>query len=240
MRTSPRIYINTSLQLGDIIELSREQTHYLTNVMRIVLGSEIIAFNGIDGEFSCRMHEIHKKSCKIECIEQIRPQVQLPEITLFFAPIKGHRNDNIIEKATEIGAKYIIPIITERTIVRKPNIEKYCSTAIEAAEQCEGLNIPIISDAQNLLDALVNFKGDKILFADETGGGKKITEAANSIDKSIGILIGPEGGFSEKEHSQILQISKIIPISLGQRILRADTAAIVSLALLQNSWGDWQ
>ena len=240
MRDKPRLYIDTELAIGQEINLSKEQSHYIANVMRKNIGDEICVFDGKNGEFDAKITQVSKKSVTIECIKQIRAQDNLPNITLFFAPIKGHRNDNIIEKATEIGIKNIFPIISERTIVRKPNIEKYRLNAIEAVEQCESLTIPNFYPEKNLMDAINAFEGDKIFFADEAGGGNFIKNAVSQNDKSIALLIGPEGGFSEGERKKLLTNKKVCPISLGGRILRADTAVITGLALLQSFWGDWK
>lgn len=240
MRDKPRLFIDIDLAIGQEITLSKEQSHYIANVMRKNIGDEICVFDGKNGEFDAKITQASKKSVAIECINQTREQDNLPNITLFFAPIKGHRNDNIIEKATEIGIKNIMPIISERTIVRKPNIEKYRLTAIEAVEQCESLTIPNFSQEKNLIDAINSFEGDRIFFADEAGGGNYIKDAVSQNDKSIALLIGPEGGFSESERKRILENKKVSAISLGIRILRADTAVITGLALLQSNWGDWQ
>lgn len=240
MRDKPRLFIETDLALGHEINLSKEQSHYIANVMRKNIGDEICVFDGKNGEFDAKITQASKKSVSIECIKQIRLQDNLANITLFFAPIKGHRNDNIIEKATEIGIKNIFPIISERTIVRKPNIEKYRINAIEAVEQCESLTIPNFFAEKNLMDAINSFEGDRIFFADEAGGGIYIKDAVSQNDKSIALLIGPEGGFSDSERKKLLSNEKITPISLGTRILRADTAVISGLSLLQSNWGDWQ
>ena len=167
MRDKPRLFIDTELVIDQEITLSKEQSHYIANVMRKDIGDEICVFDGKNGEFDAKITHVSKKSVTIECVKQIRAQDDLPNITLFFAPIKGHRNDNIIEKATEIGIKNIFPIISERTIVRKPNIEKYRLNAIEAVEQCESLTIPNFYPEKNLMDAINAFEGDKIFFADE-------------------------------------------------------------------------
>lgn len=240
MRDKPRLFIDKELVIDQEINLSKEQSHYIANVMRKNIGDEICAFDGVNGEFDAIITQASKKSVTIKCVKQTRAQDDLPNITLFFAPIKGHRNDNIIEKATEIGIKNIFPIISERTIVRKPNIEKYRLTAIEAVEQCESLTIPNFYPEKNLMDAINSFEGDRIFFADEAGGGNYIKNAVSQNDKSIALLIGPEGGFSESERNRILENKKVCPVSLGKRILRADTAVISGLALLQSNWGDWQ
>lgn len=239
MRDSPRIFVKNALELDCEIEITRDQTHYLTNVLRKTVGDEIIVFNGQDGEYCARIVGIGKKSSVLKTFSKTRNQSNLPEITLLFSPIKGHRNDNIIEKATEIGTKYIQPIICERTIVRNANIEKYEANAIEAAEQCEGLNIPKTSPARNLFDALNNIESELILFADEAGGGKSISELLDKNTKSVALLIGPEGGFGVVERQKLLQMPSVRAFSLGPRILRADTAAITGLTLIQSYWGDW-
>ena len=215
MRDKPRLFIDTELVIDQEINLSKEQSHYIANVMRKDIGDEICVFDGKNGEFDAKITQVSKKSVTIECIKQTRAQDDLPNITLFFAPIKGHRNDNIIEKATEIGIKNIFPIISERTIVRKPNIEKYRLNAIEAVEQCESLTIPNFYPEKNLMDAINAFEGDKIFFADEAGGGNFIKNAVSQNDKSIALLIGPEGGFSEGERKKLLTNKKVCPISLG-------------------------
>lgn len=239
MRDSPRIFIETDLFQSGNFELNRDQTHYLLNVLRKGIGDEVIVFNGRDGEFCAKIENIGKKSTNLVTVSKIRDQNELPNLTLLFSPIKGHRNDNIVEKATEIGTKCLFPIICERTIVRNANIEKYRANAIEAAEQCEGLNVPQILPASHLFDAINNIDCDLILFADETGGGKAIGDIIDQNIKSIALLIGPEGGFSNQERQKLLQYEKVKAFSLGPRILRADTAAITGLALIQSNWGDW-
>ena len=238
MRDNPRLYVNAQLFKDEIITLSKEQAHYLVNVMRCGINDYITVFNGKDGEWNCEITSSSKKSCDIAPRNQIRPSEELPDFTLLFAPIKGHRNDNIIEKATELGIANIQPILTERTIVRKINAEKYLLTAIEAAEQCERVNIPLIKDISPLEVAIEEYDG-KILFADEYGGGKKIGECFAQPAEKIALLVGPEGGFSQKEHDFTISQSNVIPISLGKRILRADTAAIAGLTLLQTYYGDF-
>lgn len=239
MRDSPRIFTDNALIIDAEIEIDRDQTHYLVNVLRKGEGDEVVIFNGKDGEFCAQIGKIGKKSALLKCLSKTREQNQLPEVTLLFSPIKGHRNDNIIEKATEIGTKTIQPIICERTIVRNANIEKYRANAIEAAEQCEGLNIPMIAPACNLTDAINSYTGELILFADEAGGGKSVQELIHEGINSVALLIGPEGGFSDNERRKLLQNEKVRAFSLGPRILRADTAVISGLTLIQSHFGDW-
>lgn len=245
MRDKPRLYINQKLEIEMFGNLSKEQAHYLCNVLRLPIGGEFMAFNGFDGEYCAKITEANKKGAIFQCVEKFKEQDEVPNISLFFAPIKGHRNDNIIEKATEIGIKNIQPIITERTIVRKINVEKYQAIAIEAAEQCERLNVPDIQEIKGLFEVLeYTDKGVAILFADELGATElssaKDIASINLRDKAkIALLIGPEGGFSAKEREKILKYENVTPITLGPRILRADTAVISGLTLIQKFGGDW-
>ena len=238
MRDNPRLFINFPFSIGAEIPLCKEHAHYVHNVMRLKEGDEITVFNGEDGEYSAKIKSCSKKSVIVELVTKLREQETLPDLTLFFAPIKGHRNDNIIEKATELGIANLRPILTERTIVRKINTDKYLLTAIEAAEQCERLNIPKIAELNYLASAIEGFDG-KVLFADEAGGGKTIANANPEKDERIALLVGPEGGFSDKEREFLLSHTNVIPIALGKRILRADTAAIAGLTLLQTFYGDF-
>jgi 16S rRNA (uracil1498-N3)-methyltransferase len=238
MRDSPRLFINFPLKFGADITLCKEHTHYIHNVMRLKEGDKITVFNGEDGEYLANIKTASKKSVQIVLEEKIHGQEILPDFTLFFAPIKGHRNDNIVEKATELGIANLNPVLTERTIVRKINIEKYRLTTIEAAEQCERLNIPNIHELTYLVTAVDNFEG-KILFADEAGGGQSIATALPEKPQKIAFLVGPEGGFSPKEREFLLSHTNVIPVHFGRRILRADTAAIAGLILLQTFYGDF-
>lgn len=243
MRHIPRIYLNDSLVIDKTIILSKTHAHYLFNVMRVEESQEILVFNGIDGEFKAIIQEASKKQVSIEINSKTREQTNLSNIHLFFAPIKGNRNENIIEKATEIGVKSITPVITERTIVRKANIEKFQTIAIEAAEQCERINIPNINESISLEHFMSLKHQGIVIFADETGAESKISDLDLQkylADESneIGLLIGPEGGFSDKERNMLLELSFISPICLGTNILRADTACYAGLVLIQSAIGN--
>lgn len=241
MRDSPRIFIDDELSMCQSITLSHSHAHYLTNVMRLnYVGAEVLVFNGKDGLWQCQIKEIGKKFCTIMPVLQIKEQDVLLPLILYFAPIKGGRTESIVEKATELGVTKIVPIITERTIVRKINPDKMRLIAIEAAEQCERLNVPKIAGEISLDDLLSSdLQGQTIFFADELLASRSINLA--SVDKSqiIGLIVGPEGGFSEKEREKINQISSFLPVSLGKNILRADTACFAGLSIIQAQRGDW-
>lgn len=232
-----RLYFPTQIILSQELELEKQHSHYLANVMRRKKGDEVHLFNEQDGEFLCRIEEISKKSAKVMPIESVRESETLPDLSLYFVPIKGSRNNNIIEKATELGVSKIYPVQTEFGMVRSINIEKYQLCAIEASEQSERLSVPEIGEMQPLEKAIEALDAP-ILFCDETGNGIAITQALE--DKITNILIGPEGGFSPSEHKFLQSHEKTIPVTLGPRILRADTAAIAALSIVSSIQGDWK
>lgn len=241
MRDSPRVYINDELQMCQAITLSHAHAHYINNVMRLNhVGAEVMVFNGKDGLWQCEIKEIGKKFCTIMPVLQIKEQYSQKPLTLYFAPIKGGRTESIIEKATELGATKIVPIVTERTIVRSVNIQKLDAVAIEAAEQCERLNIPQIDDAISLGELLAQNRDNEIIFyADESQENVSILHSQVTEGANFGLLVGPEGGFSAKEREKIIAAKNFLPISLGSHILRADTACYAGLSLIQAKWGDW-
>ena len=241
MRDSPRIFITDELVMCEAITLSQNHAHYLNNVMRLnSVGAEVLVFNGKDGLWQCQIKEIGKKFCTIMPVLQIEEQDTQSPLILYFAPIKGGRTESIIEKATELGATQIVPIITERTIVRKTNADKLHLIAIEAAEQCERLNVPQIVDALTLDEFLsMDLGSQTIFFADESQANPSIISFKISADQSVGLLIGPEGGFSARERDKILSVKNFQSISLGRNILRADTACFAGLSIIQSQRGDW-
>ncbi|MCF6221781.1 MAG: 16S rRNA (uracil(1498)-N(3))-methyltransferase [Robiginitomaculum sp.] len=239
----PRLYIPDDLAAGTDIELAGQQSHYLARVMRRRVGDKLRLFNGRDGEYLAQLAAINKRSVGLSIIENIRTQTTAPDIWLLFAPIKKHRNTFIVEKATELGASFIRPIITARTTSRI-KVEKIDAHIIEAAEQTERLDLPQIGEAIKL-DMLLNDWDETrtLIFADEAGAGENSGEPAVTILAKIkapaAILIGPEGGFTDAEREALHAKSYCTPISLGPRILRADTAAAATLALWQAVSGDW-
>ncbi|KAF0116649.1 MAG: 16S rRNA (uracil1498-N3)-methyltransferase [Hyphomonadaceae bacterium] len=241
MKFVPRLFVDDMLGAGVEIEISKAHCHYLFNVLRLEKGESFLAFDGKNGEWRIEIIEASKKHGVGKCATQTRAQDTLPNLTLYFAPIKGHRNDAIIEKATELGAAHIVPIITEHTIVRKTNTEKMRQIVIEAAQQCERLCVPQIHEPISLEQLLANLdKNQTIIFADEAGEGHFDAHSLANASESIGLLVGPEGGFSSSEREMIRDCKQAIATSFGKRILRADTATYAGLTLIQALWGDWK
>lgn len=214
--------------------LNNGQAHYLAHVLRLPLGGEVLVFNGRDGEWLCHLQRADKKGGLVLCATQTRLQIQLPALTLLFAPVKGDRTDYVVEKATELGVTRLVPILTARTIVRKPNLDRLRARAVEAAEQCERLCVPMLSEPCALDRLFDSPNGDGvILFADEAGDAHTIAQAmGDTHTPPSALLIGPEGGFTPEERTRLRQLPHVRPVSLGPHILRADTAAIAGLALM--------
>jgi 16S rRNA (uracil1498-N3)-methyltransferase len=240
MKPSQRLYVTSRLSDDAHVALDANQAHYLANVLRLPLGGEILLFNGKDGEWSATLSVATKKGGEVACVRQTRAQDSVPDLWLLFAPVKGDRTDYIVEKATELGATGIIPVITERTIVRKVNLERLRARSIEAAEQCGRLSVPIVMDAQPLSAFFETPDDDRILlFADEAGESVTIGAALSGQPSKVALLTGPEGGFTPSERAKLRACAHVRPVSLGPRILRADTATFAGLALVQSVWGDW-
>jgi 16S rRNA (uracil1498-N3)-methyltransferase len=240
MKPSQRLHVTSNLSEGARVALDAGQAHYLANVLRLPLGGEVLVFNGRDGEWSAKLRAATKKGGEVLCVLQTRPQDTVPNLWLLFAPVKGDRTDYIVEKATELGAAGIIPVITERTIVRKVNVERLQARCVEAAEQCGRLSVPLVMDAQ-ALSAFCQTPPDDgvLLFADEAGDSVTIGVALVGRPSKVALLTGPEGGFTPSERTKLRACGHVRPVSLGPRILRADTATFAGLALVQSVWGDW-
>lgn len=242
MRTSNRLFIDADLAHGLRLSLDDGQSHYLMNVLRLDDGADVRLFNGRDGEWRARLVRIDRRKFAAEVYECTRPQTSLPDFWLVFAPIKGHRLDMIIEKATELGAARLCPVWTSRTAVSRVNLDRMRAQAIEAAEQCERLHLPRLDEPTKLEALLGAWPQDRRLyFADEAGDAPFALSAFANHPKGDGaaLLIGPEGGFSSDERARLRRMSFVQAITLGPRILRADTAAIAALTLLQAAAGDW-
>lgn len=224
------------------MDLSKEQAHYLVNVMRKRDGDEIMLFNGKDGEWLAYINSSSKKHCILVVKEKARGQTTQPDIWLCFAPVKNAPITNIIRQATELGVSCLQPVITQHTVITRVNTEKFAANAIEAAEQSERLSIPEILEPKNLDKLLSGWDlGRKLILCDETGGGMPMAQALSKLEKGqkYAVLIGPEGGFSESEFALLRNQPYIVPVGMGPRILRADTAAIVALAGVFSILGDW-
>jgi 16S rRNA (uracil1498-N3)-methyltransferase len=240
MKPSQRLFVTSALSEGASVSLDAGQAHYLGNVLRLPIGGQVLVFNGQDGEWVAQLASVSKKGGVVTCVGQARLQDDVPNLWLLFAPVKGDRTDSIVEKATELGVAGIVPVITERTIVRKVNLERLQARATEAAEQCGRLSVPKILDVQPLA-AFYEAPTDSglILFADEAGDCQSIRHALIVKAPKIALLTGPEGGFTPSERGKLRALAHVRPISLGPRILRADTATFAGLALVQSVWGDW-
>jgi len=234
-----RLYIDAALSGGAVIELPKEQRHYLLNVLRKKNGDALRVFNGQDGEWRAQISEATKKSVQIEILEQLRAPKACPDITLCFAPLRKHRTAFIAEKAAELGVSALQPVITARTQFPKLNLGKMRLQIIEAAEQTERLDIPALSAPLSLDEMLSALSGRTIFFADEAGDARPALEAIEADSNPAAILIGPEGGFTDAERAALRGRDNVVPISLGPRILRADTAALSVLTLWQSVHGDW-
>ncbi len=235
-----RLYLNDSLSTGQMVELTTNQSHYLRNVIRLSEKDNLLVFNERDGEWLVEISSLTKKSCYCSVIEQKRPTYKEPELTLAFAPVKGDALENIIQKATELGATTLQPIITDRTIVKKINLDKWQSYITDAAEQCERTTLPIIQEPSKLYDFVNNHKHGTILWCDETGNGKALATIKAESHPPNTVLVGPEGGFTLEEIQFLKKAPLITPISIFPRILRADTACIATLSCWQALYGDWK
>jgi len=240
-----RLFLDENLPGGGIITLDREQSHYLANVMRVSTGAPVAVFNGRDGEWSTEVAEVKKREVVLRIREKIKEQTQEPNLMLAFAPIKKARIDFIAQKATELGVAHLQPIYTRRTNVDRVKTERLHLNAIEAAEQCERLTVPAVSEPTKLMQLIADWPTERmIMFCDEDLSGQSAHEALASLPeaekaKPWAIFIGPEGGFDDTERDAIKKLPQTIVVALGPRVLRADTAAMAAISLWQSAIGDW-
>ncbi|WP_299689571.1 16S rRNA (uracil(1498)-N(3))-methyltransferase [uncultured Tateyamaria sp.] len=233
-----RLYVEHPLGQGQSVPLSREQAHYLFGVMRQGIGAQVLLFNSRDGEWRATVTEAGKRGGTLVCAEQTRALQMPPDLWLLFAPIKKARTDFIVEKAAEMGVRRIVPVQTEFTNAGRIQQSRLQAHAIEAAEQCGGTYVPEVADMVRLDRALAELGRRQIMFCDEAMVG-----ASPILHGTAGpwaILIGPEGGFSERERKRLVGLDSAHAVSLGPRILRADTAAVAALTLWQTHLGDWR
>lgn len=237
--TLPRLHIDETLSENATFEMEKDQAHYLRGVLRKSEGDNVRVFNGRDGEWRAMLYITGRRGARLAVKEKLREPTAVPDVTLLFAPVRKHRTAFIIEKGTELGVKTFQPVLTERTQFSRLNIEKAQLQAIEAAEQTERLDVPEILKPRPLLDVLSGWGDTPILFADEGGGAMPAQYACAKYKVPIAILIGPEGGFSDAEREELRSMDAVSPVTLGPRILRADTAAISLLSVWQSTSGDW-
>lgn len=236
-----RLFVPHDLATGIEFEADKAQSHYLTHVLRLTAGAELLIFNGRDGEWLARIAETGRKAVRIAAVEPTRPQPAAPDLVYAFAPLKAGRLDYMVQKAVEMGAGVLQPVITQHSQVPRPAIGKIEANAIEAAEQCGVLAIPAICQPQKLDRLLAEWDRDRrLIFCDEDEDTDNPLPILQPIgEKKLGLLVGPEGGFSQAERQMLRALDFVTAIPLGPRILRADTAAVAALALVQATLGDW-
>lgn len=244
-KTLPRLFVEAPLAAGAPLPLGREHTNYLLTVLRMKQGEALVVFNGIDGAWMARIVDDHRKGATLEIVLQTQHQTPKSDLWFGFAPLKTGRLDYLVQKATEMGAGIIQPVITQFTQVQKLKTDKLVANVIEAAEQCEVLTVPSVVEEIALADLIGGWQHQqglrRLIFCDEGAPTHAPGTALLDLDGlPIGILIGPEGGFSDDERQLLLAQPFVIPISLGPRILRADTAAVAALAVIQATIGDWR
>ena len=228
-----RLFVESAL--GGRVEPSDTQAHYLLHVMRAKVGDRISLFNGLQGEWLARVAEIGKRGCVLACEKQTAPQREVPDLWLVFAPIKKTPTDYLAQKATELGVRVLQPMITRRTVVARVNTERMRANAIEAAEQSGRLSVPEVHAPQGFDKLLAAWPAERrILFCDETKDAPPIAAALRDAPAGPwAVFTGPEGGFDPVERAALQALPCVTPVSLGKRILRADTAALAALAIWQ-------
>jgi 16S rRNA (uracil1498-N3)-methyltransferase len=239
---SPRLFIDAPLAAGETVELERNQSNYLGNVLRLAAGEAVLVFNGRDGEWQASIAG-RKRPDSLTIQSQTRPQDRLPDLAYVFAPLKHARLDYMVQKAVEMGASMLQPVLTRFTQVSRVNGERMRANAIEAAEQCGILTLAGIAEPITLDRYLGQREAQRLLvFCDEAADVADPLQALRrerETSAGIDILIGPEGGFAEEERAILLRQPRTLRLSLGPRVLRADTAGVAALALVQAALGDW-
>jgi 16S rRNA (uracil1498-N3)-methyltransferase len=239
---SPRLFVDAPLAVGETVELERNQSNYLGNVLRLAAGDTILVFNGRDGEWQASITG-RKRPDSLAIVARTRPQDRLPDLAYVFAPLKHARLDYMVQKAVEMGVSSLQPVLTRFTQVSRVNGERMRANVVEAAEQCGILSLADVAEPV-ALDRYLSRRGAQrlLVFCDEAADFANPVQAlqggltgANGID----VLIGPEGGFAEEERALLLRQPRTLRLSLGPRILRADTAGVAALALVQAALGDW-
>jgi 16S rRNA (uracil1498-N3)-methyltransferase len=241
---APRLFVDAPLAQDGRVALDRDQSNYLGNVLRLAAGAEVLAFNGRDGEWQAAI-EGRKRPDGLVILQQTRPQDALPDVAYVFAPLKHARLDYMVQKAIEMGAAALQPVLTRFTQASRVNTERMRANVVEAAEQCGILSIASVAEPVPLERFLSQRAAGRLLiFCDEAAEVQNPVQSLENAreaghDQGIDVLIGPEGGFAEEERALLLRQPKILRLALGPRIMRADTAAVAALALVQAVLGDW-
>ncbi|MDX2203980.1 MAG: 16S rRNA (uracil(1498)-N(3))-methyltransferase [Hyphomicrobiaceae bacterium] len=246
--TSHRLFVEGDLGPGRVVAATPEQANYLCNVLRLKDGDHVLLFNGRDGEWRAALGARSKRGVALNIEAATREQEGGPDIDYLFAPLKRSRLDYMVQKATEMGVARLRPVITRRTVAERVNVERLAANAIEAAEQCGILRVPSVAEPEKLATVLARWPAERTLvFCDEdaevgdpVSALSGIPAPGGSLPPPLGLLIGPEGGFDPEERARLLAVPGVVRLSLGPRILRADTAAVAALALVNACVGDWR
>ena len=239
---SPRLYVDAPLAAGAAVTLEPAQAHYLTHVLRLKAGAGVLAFNGRDGEWAAAI-ETERRSASLRLVEQVRTQTTPADLHYLFAPLKAARLDYMVQKAVEMGVAKLQPVLTRYTQAARVNTARMRANAIEAAEQCGILSVPEVSEPMPFAAMLAGRDGARCLvFCDEDAKVANPIAAlsAGPPQSPLAVLIGPEGGFAEDERAALLKLPNVVRLCLGPRILRADTAAVAALTIVQAVVGDWR
>ncbi|TPK62129.1 16S rRNA (uracil(1498)-N(3))-methyltransferase [Mesorhizobium sp. B2-4-15] len=238
-----RLFVSDDLAADVEFDAAQQQSHYLMHVLRLAEGAEILVFNGRDGEWSAAIAAKSKRAVRLKVLTLQRPQPPLPNLIYCFAPLKQGRLDYLVQKAVEMGAGILQPVITQHTQVAKPSIDRLRANVVEAAEQCGILAVPEVREAERFERLLTGWdKERRLVFCDEDASTNNPLPALRQVkvkEKKLALLVGPEGGFSDDERKMLRALPFVTAIPLGPRILRADTAAVAALAVMQATIGDW-
>lgn len=241
---TPRLFLDRPIEEGARMPLGRDQANYLLNVLRLETGATVLVFDGENGEHKAKLEAAERKLADLVIGARTRPQPPTPDLLWLFAPLKHARLDYMIQKAVEMGVGRVRPVITRHTQVSRINLDRMVANAIEAAEQCGVLSVPIVEEEVRLDRLLDRFAEDepgrRLIFCDE---GEETTNPLPALSRlgpgPVAVLIGPEGGFAEEERARLRGLPFVTAVPLGPRILRADTAAVAALAVVQATLGDW-
>jgi 16S rRNA (uracil1498-N3)-methyltransferase len=240
---TPRLYVDASLAAGAKVTLEASQVNYLRNVLRRKAGEAVLVFNGRDGEWRGTLAEAGKRNVLLVIEKPIRAQTAAPDLHYLFAPLKHARLDYMVQKAVELGVSRLQPVLTRHAQVARVNLDRMRANAVEAAEQCGILTLPEVAQPVSL-DRMIAERdpGRMLVFCDEDAEVKDPIAALSAVrpSEALAVLIGPEGGFAEDERAALVALPNVLRLALGPRILRADTAAVAALALVNAAVGDWR
>jgi 16S rRNA (uracil1498-N3)-methyltransferase len=236
-----RLFVPDALHAGGRLVLEAQPSHYLLHVLRYQPGAELLVFNGRDGEWLARLGEAKKKAAALDVVEQTRVQDPRPDLLYCFAPIKVGRLDYLVQKSVEMGAGVLQPVLTQHTQMTRISVDRLQANAVEAAEQCGILALPEVKEPVKLDRLLASWEPDRrLIFCDEDADGNNPLSILKGIsERKLALLVGPEGGFSDPERAKLRALPFVTAIPLGPRILRADTAAVAALSIIQAIVGDW-